>query len=411
MIGKIPFKPKRGFVLPRHRFTGPYNPLHLQLDSKDNSLPGNEPHNAVYATSMRHDICYRDNPAGKSEYDRKMLAELNTLVPKGRREKVDRLLVRSIIGLKHRLGMGVWSNQLANELHKPVRRRFDKHSVFAKQVDDIWVADLVDMSPFFRSNKGYKYLLTVIDVYSKYGWIVQLKTKTGKEVAQAFRRLFRNGHPSRFWTDKCMEFYNRQLKGVLEANDVMLYSTENEDKSSVVERWNRTMKNIVWKYFTANSTQKYIDVLPSVVDKYNSIYHRSIKLTPSDARYPSNYQHVYNALHGNVRKSTSPKFHVGDKVRITRKKGTFEKGFTPNWTEELFTISSVKATNPTTYTIKDQLGEPVRGSFYEQELQLSVQEIFRIERVLRKKKNQVYVQWKGYSNAFNSWIPVADLEA
>ena len=187
----------------------------------------------------------------------------------------------------------------------------------------------------------------------------------------------------------------------------MLCSTENEEKSSVAERWNRTMKNIMWKYFTANSRQKYIDVLPNMVDKYNSTYHRSIKLALSDARNPSNYQHVYNALYGNVRKSTSPKFHVGDKVRITRKKGTF----TPNWTEELFTISSVKATNPTTYTIKDQLGEPVRGSFYEQELQLSVHEIFRIERVLRKKKNQVYVKWKDYSNAFNSWIPVTRLEA
>ena len=285
-----------------------------------------------------------------------MLAELNTVVPKGRREKVDRLLVRSIIDLEHRLGMGVWSNQLANELHKPVRRWFDKRSVSAKQVDDIWAADLVDMSPFFRSNKGYKYLLTVINAYSKYGWIVPLKTKTGKEIAQAFRKLFHNGHPSRLWTDKGTEFYNRQLKGVLEANDVMLYSTE---RSSVVERWNTTMKNIMWKYFTANSTQKYIDVLPSMVDKYNSTYHRSIKLTPPDARNPSNYQHMYNALYGNVRKSTSPKFHVGDKIRIARKKGTFEKGLAPNWIEERFTISSVKATNPTTYTMRDLLGEPV----------------------------------------------------
>ena len=108
-------------------------------------MPGNEPYNAVDATSMRHDICYRDNPAGKSECDRKMLAELNTLVPQGRREKVDRLLVRSIIGLKHRLGMGVWSNQLANELHKPVRRRCDKRTVIAKQIDDIWAADMVNM--------------------------------------------------------------------------------------------------------------------------------------------------------------------------------------------------------------------------------------------------------------------------
>ena len=115
-------------------------------------------------------------------------------------------------------------------------------------------------------------------------------------------------------------------------------------------------------------------------------------------------------LYGNVRKYVLPKFHVGDKVRITRKKSTFEKGFTLNWTEELFTISSVKATNPPMYTIKDQLGELVRASFYEQELQLSVQEISRTERVLWKKKNQVYVKWKGYTNAFNSWIPVADLE-
>ena len=167
VIGKIPFKPKKGYVLPRHHFTGPYNPLHLHLDSKDNPLPGNEPYNAVDATSMR-----------KSECDRKMLAEVKTLVPQNRRQAVDRQLVRSTIGLKHKLGMPVWSSRLADELHKPVGRRFEKRHVFAKQIDDIWAADLVDMSSFSRSNKGYKFLLTVIDFYSKYGWIVPLKTKT-----------------------------------------------------------------------------------------------------------------------------------------------------------------------------------------------------------------------------------------
>ena len=110
MIGKIPFKPKNGIVLPRHRLTGPFNPLHLQLNLKDNPLPGNEPYNAVDSISLYHDICYRDNSTGKHECDRKMLAELNTLVPKGRREKVDRQLVRSIIGLKQSLGLGIWSN-------------------------------------------------------------------------------------------------------------------------------------------------------------------------------------------------------------------------------------------------------------------------------------------------------------
>ena len=108
----------------------------------------------------------------------------------------------------------------------------DKRTVFAKQVDDIWTADLVDVSPFSRSNKGYKYLLTVIDVFSKYDWIVPLKTKPGKEVAQAFRKLFLGGHPSHLWIDKGTEYYNQQLKAVLTANNVVPYSG-NEEKSSV----------------------------------------------------------------------------------------------------------------------------------------------------------------------------------
>ena len=177
-----------------------------QLDPQDNPSPGNEPYNAVGAISMRHDICYSDNPTGKHECDRKMLAELNALVPKGTREKVDRQIVRSIIGLKHRLGLGMhWSNQPENKLHKPVRRRFDKRTVSAKQFDDIWTADLVDMARF-PDRGGYKYLLTVIDVFSKYRWIVPLKTKTGKEVAQPFRKLILAGHPSPLWTDKGTEF-------------------------------------------------------------------------------------------------------------------------------------------------------------------------------------------------------------
>ena len=168
----------------------------------------------------------------------------------------------------------------------------------------------------------------------------------------------------------------------------------------------------MWKYFTANNTQRYIDVLSNIVEKYNNTYHRSIKLTPSDALNTAKYQHVHNALYAkeNARKAISPKFHVGDIVRITGKRGTFEEGFTPNWIEEVFTISSVKATKPLTYTIKYTLGEPVQGTFYKQELHLSVQEIFRIERVLKKKKNQVFVKWEGYSDAFNSLVPLADLD-
>ena len=143
-----------------------------------------------------------------------------------------------------------------------------------------------------------------------------------------------------------------------------------------------------------------------MVEKYNNTYHRSIKLKPTDARKSANYKHMNNALYAkvNTRKATLPKFHVGDKVRVVRKNGRFEKGFTHNWTEGVFPITAVKATKPPTYTIEDTLGEPVQGTLYEQELQSSVQEIYRIERVLERGKDQVLVKWKGYISAFTSCV-------
>ena len=132
----------------------------------------------------------------------------------------------------------------------------------------------------------------------------------------AFQKLFSSSNtpPSRLWTGKGTEFYNQQVKRVLTTNNVTLYSTENVEKSSVVERWNRTMKNIMWKYRTANNTQKYIDVLSGMVEKYNNTYHRSIKLKPTDARKSATYKHINNALYAkvNARKATPPRFHVGD---------------------------------------------------------------------------------------------------
>ena len=158
IIGKIPFKPKRGFVLPSHKYTGPFNPLHEQLDRNDLPLPGQEPYNNVDAISMQHDICYRDHDTkkGKIDCDDKMIAELEVLKPKDIREKIDKKLVQSIMKSKRRMGWGIqWSNELADELHKPIRRKFQKRKVFAKTIDDIWSADLIEMIPLAKYNKGY----------------------------------------------------------------------------------------------------------------------------------------------------------------------------------------------------------------------------------------------------------------
>ena len=424
VIGKLP-RPKKGFTLPSHKYTGPYNPLHEQLDEFDQPRPGQEPYNAVDAISMRHDICYRDNDTkpGKHNCDDEMLKELNVLEPKGIREKIDRKIVRAIIGKKRKLGLGIdnkWTDELTNELHKPIRKKFRKRIVFAQNVDSIWAADLVDMQYYARTNQGYKYILMIIDVFSKYGWAIPLKNKKGDEVPKAFANLWKTQQPPKMlWTDKGKEFINKDMSNLLKKHNVHLYWTENEEKSCIVERWNRTIKQMMWKYFTKNQTGLYINILPDLIKKYNSTYHRSIKCTPTDARKPSNYQHVFDALYNGknvrVRKKSKPKFKVGDKVRITKKKKTFEKGYTTNWTEEIFTVIKVQQTIPFTYKIEDTRGEEIRGTFYEEELQKTNQDSYRIEKVLRRRTGkggtkEVFVKWKGYNDSFNQWIPESDIQ-
>ena len=241
VIGKLP-RPRKGFVLPYHKYTGPYNPLHKQLDRNDRPLPGQEPYNGVDEIAMRHDICYRDvgdnNKSGKQQCDEQMLKELKVLQPQDMREKIDRNFVRSIMSVKRKLGWGIeWSDELTNELHKPIRIHFKKRIVFSKGVDEIWAADLVDMQYYARTNKGYKYILMIIDVFSKYGWAIPLKTKTGAEVAEAFASLWeKQNSPKRLWTDKGKEFLNKKMTELLTEHNVQLYWTENEEKLYIVER-------------------------------------------------------------------------------------------------------------------------------------------------------------------------------
>ena len=307
-----------------------------------------------------------------------------------------------------------WNLRLADELHKPIKRKYARRRVISNGIDEIWAADLVEMQQFSKWNKGYKYLLMVIDVFSKYGWIVPLKNKKGETVAEAFESILEEGRlPKMLWTDKGSEFYNRWVKDLFDKHNIKLYSTENEEKSSVVERWNRTMKEKMWKQFTAQNSTEWVDILPKLLTEYNNTKHRSIKMTPAEASEKKNEDAVYLNLYGDLRhKATKPKFSVGDKVRISKyKRKLFDKGYTPNWTEEIFVVDKVQYTNPITYKLKDLNGEEIKGSFYEQEMLKATQEIFRIDKVIRRdnKKKQALVKWKGYSDDFNSWVPFSDL--
>ena len=273
-------------------------------------------------------------------------------------------------------------------------------------IDKIWAADLADMTAFKDYNDGYTFLLLVIDTFSKYGWIIPLKNKKGGTVADALKDIFEKRKPEKLWTDKGTEFKNKNVKKLIE-----IYSTENEEKSSIAERWIRTMKEKMFKYFTDNNTYKYIDVLPDLVEDYNNTVHSSTKLTPIDASKKKNELTVWRNLYPDRYKTSrlNPKFSVGDEVRITKKKKDFEKGYTTRWTEEIFTIKEIRETNPITYKLEDLQGEEIKGTFYEPELQKTKQQIYRIEKVIEKEKGRSFVKWKGYSDKFNSWVDNKDL--
>jgi len=264
------------------------------------------------------------------------------------------------------------------------------------------------MSSLSKFNKGTKFLLSVIDIFSKYGWLIPLKNKKGESVAEALKLIFKERKCKKMWVDKGKEFYNKNVRSIVE-----IYSTENEEKSSVVERWNRTMRDNMFKYFSANSTHVYIDILPQLVDRYNNTIHSSIKMTPVEASKKINENIVWTNLYPtsqDIKAPKEPMYSVGDKVRIMKKKKFFEKGYTPRWTEEIFTIVQVLYTNPTTYKIADLNDEGIDGSFYEGELQKTNQDVFRVEKIIRRKGKKSYVKWLGYSDDYNSWVDNSSFE-
>ena len=250
-------------------------------------------------------------------------------------------------------------------------------------------------------NKGFRFLLCVTDIFSKYAWVVPLKDKKGIGIVHVFQKILKESErkPNKLWVDKGSEFYNNSFKKWLMDNDIEMYLIHNEGKSVVAERFMRSIKNKIYKYMTLISKNVYIDKLDDIVDEYNNTYHRIIK--PADVK-----DNTYINFEKEVN-NKDPKFKVGDHVRISKCKNIFAKGYMPNWSEEIFVISKIKNTLPWTYVTNDLNGEEIIGTFYEKELQKANQKEFRIEKVLNKKGDKLYV--KCYNNSFNSWIDKKDL--
>ena len=256
-------------------------------------------------------------------------------------------------------------SQDAYTLHKRTRKpKFRRTLVFKPR--DLWQIDLLDMQKYSKENDGYRYICVIIDCFSRYVWVKPLKNKTGKATVKALALLLMNERPKLIQADQGTEFFNRDVKRMLEAFGPKLYHTYTDKKAAIVERVQRTLRGRLGRLFTKRGNFKWIDKIDDIVTAYNNSYHRTIKMKPADV----DEEHIANIFFKslpNLKKTI--KFSNGDRVRILIKKNQFAKEFEKSWSEEIFKIKRIQNTNPITYLIEDLDGEDIIGGFYTEELQ------------------------------------------
>lgn len=302
---------------------------------------------------------------------------------------------------------------VVNEIHRNVRVHFPRRNVILRDIDDLWQADLIDMQASSKFNAGYKYILVIIDCFSKFAWAIPLKQKNKEAVCKGFVNVLIKGrHPKNLQTDLGKEFYNDKFKILCSRYSINHYSTYSTKKASIVERFIRTLKNKIYKEFSLKGNYKWKDeVLQNKVWEYNNSFHRTVGRPPATINH-NNKDAVlqrYVCISQYRKISDHKKFLVGDFVRISKYKGCFEKGFTPNWSTEIFKVSKVQNTKPTTYILEDTKSSPILGAFYAHEIQKTKNpDLYLVEKVLKRKGNKVFVKWLGLPSTENCWINKAN---
>ena len=285
---------------------------------------------------------------------------------------------------------------------KPVRRKFPRLKVVSYGIDEIWSGDLAFMDKLAKENDGVKYLFVCVDVLSRFTFVQSMKSKTAAAAKEAFQKMLRstNGRrPQKLWVDQGTEF-SGVFKRFCTEQGIETYSTYSEVKSVMAERYIRSLKSIIYKYMEERKTYRYIGQLQNFVKLMNSRVNRATSIAPVDVR-PEHSEYLISLKLQNLHlpdegdnsagreKKIKPKFKVGDTVRISKKFMPFHKGYKPQFTDEVFTITHICNTRqPITYRIRDVNRQPILGRFYAQEL---VPFRFRIAESSRRARHQTLV--------------------
>ena len=397
-------KPKFGY-----KYLGPYKDLENQLlynkQTGDIYTYYDKPKNVLDKIASRHDTCYAVKK-NKNDCDKIMIKEIDNLPYKQR--PWGTYAIKQIINTKQKLGMGnnFTMEDLSNELNKPVINKFERKKVIVNHIDEIHSCDLVDMQKYSRVNKGYKYIFTNIDMFSKYAYAFPLKTKTVKEIKSCFQKIFKELKPKYIWSDQESAFFSKEMLQFFKDNNVKIYYTHS-DLKAVIERFNRSLREIVMKEFVKNNNTVWYNILPDLINTYNNRYHQTIKMKPKNVN-KLNEKHIKNTVYNYDITNKKPKYKVNDLVRISlKRRALFDKpSGNIKWSEQLYKIYKINKSNVITYQLKDMNNKIIKGRFYEKELQLTknTTEEYIIEKILKTKNNKIYVKWRRYDSSFNSWI-------
>jgi len=326
---------------------------------------------------------------------------------------------QGLVDLKREEVVNFLRDQESYTLHKPARRNFKRNRTYVRGIDHQWQADLADMQEIAADNDGYRYILTCIDCFSKYAWAVPVKAKSGAAMLEGMRELFEMAAPRkpvRLQTDAGKEFLNKDVQKFLKQKGVHHFVSYSDKKAAIVERWNRTIKNRLWTSFSAHQTRRYVDILPEIVDAYNHSYHRTIGQTPASVK-KADEDRLWARMFGDGGEKGEPKpVPPNTKVRVSKVKGVFEKGYLPNWSQEYFLAHEQRDNPKRVYKLTDAAGEEIKGSWYPEELQKIENPKYLVEKILRRrtnpktKKREFLIKWQGWPAKFNSWITEDDFE-